>query len=225
MSIDVSMNGCYVATDKPQPLNQVIQVLLFPPGEDRGIKAMAHVRHVRTNLEADEVLPAGMGLEIFAIDTDEKMRWVDYISGVAQAFEESHGQQKALTRAERDYGDAGQTAPAASHGPSLRRFVRHRVRMKVQVEDMQSMFQLVSRDVSAGGIYLETAEKISVGTQVEVSMAHPIGKEVMTLAGRVVRRDTYGVGVAFSGIGEPKRKELLRFVLSGRAPKRKLGPE
>ena len=223
MTIDVSMNGCYVATDKAQPLNQVVQVVLYPPGEDRGIKAMAHVRHVRTAAEADDVLPAGMGLEIFAIDNDEKMRWADYISSVAQAFEETHGHQKARSRT--GYGDAGQTAPAPSRGPALRRFVRHLVRMEVKVEDMKSMFHLVSRDVSAGGIYLETAERIPVGTQVELSMAHPISRESLSLSGSVVRSDGDGVGVQFAGISESNRKELLRFVLSGRAPKRKLGPQ
>ena len=225
MSVDVSMNGCYVATTKTQPLNQVIQVLLYPPGEDRGIRAMAHVRHVRTELEADDVLPAGMGLEIFAIDTDEKVRWIEYISGVAQAFEEQYGPKQARDRTSSTYGDGGQTAPAAAHGPALRRFVRHRVRMEVQVRDMESMFTLVSRDISGGGIYLETTEKVSLGTSVEVSMIHPISKEALELSGRVVRRDAGGVGVAFSSLSDPRRKELLRFVFSGHtSSKRKIGP-
>jgi len=223
VSVDVSMNGCYVATDRPQPLNQVVQVLLYPPGEDRGIKAMAHVRHVRTELQADEVLPAGMGLEIFAMDNDEKMRWVDYISSVAQVFEETHGHQEAQSRT--GYGDVGETAPEPSRGPALRRFVRHRVRMEVEVHDLKSLFQLVSRDVSAGGIYLETTENVPIGTQVELAMSHPISRETMALAGRVVRRDADGVGVEFSSISEPQRKELLRFVLSGKAPRRKFGPK
>jgi CheY-like chemotaxis protein len=53
------------------------------------------------------------------------------------------------------------------------------------------------RDISLGGAYIETDQPISVGQNIVLSLSAAITKRICTVSGRVVRRDSRGVGVQF----------------------------
>ena len=207
---NVSLEGCYIETDYTLEPDHVIQVLLYPPGEDRGILFVAQVRSVTNSEQAVQAgRAAGMGLEIFAIDDHEKARWVDLLTTVAELHEELHGESHAALR----------TSDFASITTGGRRkHVRHAIRMEVEVRDIRSMYRLFSRNMSAGGIYVESAKKLPEGTPVEVFLTHPLTGEKTAVPGHVARVDGDGMGVEFKGLSEKERRGFLRFALTGRAP-------
>ena len=206
---NVSLEGCYIDTEHTLEPDHVFQVLLYPPGDDYGITFVAHVRNVTTPEEALDVgRPAGMGLEIFAIDRDEKARWVDLLTNLAEIHEQQHGPAEAACR----------TSDFERVASDRRMHVRHAIRMEVEVRDMRSLYRLFSKNMSVGGIYLESDEKLPVGTPVDVFLTHPLTKAKTAVPGKVARTDDNGMGIEFRGLTEKERRAFLRFALTGRAP-------
>ena len=207
---NVSLEGCYIETDHTLEPDHVIQVLLFPPGDDTGITFVAHVRSVTTTPEAAEAgRPAGMGLEIFAIDKNEKARWVELLTKLAELHEKQFGPNEASLRTS-NFERIETTG--------RRRHVRHAIRMEVEVRDMRALYRVFSRNMSVGGIYVESDEKLPKGTPVEVLLTHPLTKAKTAVPGSVARTDENGMGIEFRRLSIRERRMFLRFALTGRAP-------
>ena len=225
---DVSLQGCYVETDNILEPDHVVKVVMYLPGDEEGIRFVAHVRHGERGARADPddpeayLRPSGMGLEIFVIDGRQKARWVEFISTMAQAYEDEHGNEEAEGRT--DDGEPESPRRAASARPSSgmnhprRQHVRHPVRMEVQLNDMKSLFSLFSKNLSVGGIYVESERKPPLGDHVEVTVGHPLTGEQLVIPGKVARTDEAGIGIRFTGLTESERRDFLRFALTGKTP-------
>jgi len=224
---DVSLQGCYVEAENILEPDHIVKVIIYLPGDDEGIRFVAHVRHGERNLKPEEgdpegyLKPSGMGLEIFVIDGRQKARWVEYISTKAQEYEEEHG----IEAAENREGGAAKSVKIGVPGrestalePPRRRHVRHPVRMEVQLNDMKSLFNLFSKNLSVGGIYVESERKPPLGDHVEVTVGHPMTGEQLVIPGKVARTDEAGIGIRFTGLTEGERRDFLRFALTGKTP-------
>ena len=207
---NVSLEGCFIEAETAAAPGKASKVVVYPPGENVGIEFVAEVRNVTARGEAGSTeRPPGMGLEIFAMDRREKERWVKLLTKIAEVHEETHGAAEAEHRTA-DHG--------AVPSPSRRRFARHSVHMAVDVRDLRSFYRLFSKNMSAGGIYLESEQTLPLATKVEVFLTHPVSKEETAVRGQVMRTDANGFAVKFIGLTEEERRGLLRFALTGRAP-------
>ena len=108
-----------------------------------------------------------------------------------------------------------------------RRFERFQlrlpVRMEVIISGKRQVFDLETKDVSAAGVFIETSERFSEGTPVQLSMTLSSDKireltgsqSLIKVKGIVVRSAPTGLAVGFAG-----RKEILSLNANAAPPHR-----
>ncbi len=92
---------------------------------------------------------------------------------------------------------------------------RRRFRTKVVFEDEfgDGLFYVWSEDISIGGIFLESAIPVKVGTMLYLSFALPKHKRPIHITGEVVRiAGSLGMGIRFVGLSVIARKRLEQFI-------------
>ena len=108
-----------------------------------------------------------------------------------------------------------------------RRFERFQlrlpVRMEVIISGKRQVFDLETKDVSAAGVFIETSERFSEGTPVQLSMTLSSDRireltgsqSLIKVKGIVVRSAPTGLAVGFAG-----RKEILSLNTNAAPPHR-----
>jgi len=108
-----------------------------------------------------------------------------------------------------------------------RRFERFQlrlpVRMEVIISGKRQVFDLETKDVSAAGVFIETSERFSEGTPVQLSMTLSSDKireltgsqSLIKVKGIVVRSAPTGLAVGFAG-----RREILSLNANAAPPHR-----
>jgi type IV pilus assembly protein PilZ len=72
-----------------------------------------------------------------------------------------------------------------------------------------------ARDISVGGMFIETAHVVPFGTDVTVRMRLPQGKEELALPGVVRWVRTDGMGIQFGLLGAKETHEITEIVRRG----------
>jgi len=88
MVANLSLGGCFIRTDMPEPPGAMVMVRFALPGDDsdEAVKAVGRVCWVRDGQDA----PIGMGIQFVRVADTDLTRLKTYISGVApEFFEES----------------------------------------------------------------------------------------------------------------------------------------
>jgi len=97
-------------------------------------------------------------------------------------------------------------------GIGLRRAERRNVKVLVALDSGSktplSGHILCTKDVSAGGVYINTDTPLPVGTRVMIKMALPRGQHHSEW-GMVWRKDERGMAVRFDNLSETVKKALL----------------
>ena len=108
-----------------------------------------------------------------------------------------------------------------------RRFERFQlrlpVRMEVIISGKRQIFDLETKDVSAAGVFIETSERFSEGTPVQLSMTLSSDRireltgsqSLIKVKGIVVRSAPTGLAVGFAG-----RREILSLNANAAPPHR-----
>jgi len=106
-----------------------------------------------------------------------------------------------------------------------RRFERFQlrlpVRMEVTISGKRKIFDFETKDVSAAGVFIETSERFSEGTPVQLSMTLSSNKiqeltgsqSLIKVKGIVVRSAPTGMAVSFAG-----RREILSLNANAAPP-------
>ncbi|MBN1282629.1 MAG: PilZ domain-containing protein [Proteobacteria bacterium] len=94
---------------------------------------------------------------------------------------------------------------------------RKRCRTRVVFEDEfgEGLFYVYSRDISLGGLFLESDIPVKVGTMLFLSFALPGKVRLMETTGEVVRASAggaAGVGIRFVGLPEKSRLAIQKFL-------------
>ncbi|MCA9563232.1 MAG: PilZ domain-containing protein, partial [Myxococcales bacterium] len=87
-------------------------------------------------------------------------------------------------------------APPKPPDKIRREHIRFKTEFKVRIPDVEQLQEFLTRDISAGGIFLSTDRELEIGNRVQVLVIHPETQEEFALAGEVVR-------VSDGGGGEP----------------------
>lgn len=130
-----------------------------------------------------------------------------------------------LSLDEAEYESTGGTVvmPAVADNSDIERrmFPRKEAAFRVRLKDQHDLREVVSRDISQGGLFLRSTTPIPVGETLPILLIHPWTNEEMPVMVRTVRiektRDgrLAGVGVEFSETDESMRDTLLTFIESG----------
>ena len=92
-----------------------------------------------------------------------------------------------------------------------------RTRVIFEDEFREGLFYVYSKDVSLGGLFLESDIPVRVGTMLFLSFALPKKKRPLSATGEVVRvlgpgGAASGMGIRFVGLSEKARSALEKFL-------------
>jgi uncharacterized protein (TIGR02266 family) len=210
-SADVSYRGLFLATHDPPPLRQLIRIeTLLPPGAVR-FATHGMVVHVVAPGEAGLHGP-GFGVQFYGMG-DQRRAWEAFIQYVQESSpalpdrRDSH--PPPLT-----YPKGTARLAKGSGMADARQFQRFPIVLEVRPRDLEDLYRLYSRDVSAGGMFLSTSRAIDVGSDVRLDVRHPHNASVFHLTA-VVRRlngEPAGIGVEFTGLDDRRRREFFEFI-------------
>jgi hypothetical protein len=197
---DVSFRGVFVRMDAPPALRQLVQLEIALP---RGATIRPHAMVVYRVPPGGDQVP-GAGLQFYGLDGRDRIHWDTFVHEVRQ-------EAKPL--------------PPPSDGAIdaiKRKHERHVVRFEVRLTSLEELRALYTRDISKGGMALETELLIQVGEEVGLDLVHPtsgIEFALDAVVRRVIRDNgVRGLGLEFVGLTEERREALGRFVREG-APK------
>ncbi len=109
--------------------------------------------------------------------------------------------------------------PQGSDGPTQRSSGRGPLFVEVTVRDRAGAYMHRARNISAGGMFVDSPVPLPEGTRVKLSFRLPGGPTVEVagdvrwttrIAGQPVPHP--GMGVAFSGLSEEDREAIVRYV-------------
>lgn len=192
---DISQGGLFIATDHFLPVGERIRIVLHLPGSAPAIKAVAEVRRVVEKAEPGQ--PIGLGVAFVDLDDGTRELIREYVVSRVLAQEPAPGARER------------------------RRHPRMERRIKIRFQSDHAFGVSCSRDISTGGVFIQTHEPPPLGSRIEVTLIHPIHLHPLSLSGDVVRvveadpavpSQVPGVGVAFGEL-EPGQQSALQDFL------------
>lgn len=187
---DVSHRGLFAITDRPPALRQLIQVKASLPDSTERFHSHAMSVFVIERGNSEGRTP-GCGLQFYAMAEPIKRVWGGFIDSV----------RRERTR--------------AAQWP--RQHVRYRIKLAVRPRSLDELYELYTRDVSRGGMFLLTGRSFELGEELGVDVVHPVSGEVFSLECSVRRLEPgppAGIGVQLKDIDESGRAAFLEFVHS-----------
>ncbi len=194
---NISQGGLFIKTDNPQPEQSVVEVRMMLPEEPEPISLVAEVVHVIGKAAA-----AKHGWE-----TGMGMHFVDYEETAKEAIE-----NYIRRRYKKD--------PKAKI-PDRRNHMRVPMRLRVKFPDMQTLMENYARDISQGGIFIESESPKPLGEIMVLTLVHPDSGEELDLKGEVVRvsrhdpktpKSVSGMAIRFLNMDEEKRDSVNHFL-------------
>lgn len=198
---DLSYRGVFLRTDTPPSLRQLVRVRIVVPFVGRGLDMHGMTVHVVEHENAGGRVP-GIGIQFYGLDRDTREAWETTVRHIAATAPLAADQSPF-------------TLPSDTPEPVRRRFQRHTAVLTVKTGTHSELDKLVTRDISAGGTFIETNESLQPGAPVMVCVHHPENGTTLILDGVVRHAHRDGVGIEFVGMDGHRRQEILEFVNSG----------
>jgi len=91
-----------------------------------------------------------------------------------------------------------------------RTYVRKPFFMSVDYSTQDRVYRDFIKDISTGGVFIETLRPLPVGQEISMAFSFPNLRQNFKINGDVVRMGSKGIGVAFM-VNKEKQKEALDF--------------
>lgn len=200
---DVSLRGLFVHTDSPPAMRQLVRVeVTLPSGTAVPVNAMVVFVIPPDNPHRRQ---PGVGLQLYGVGGAQEAAWQAFIRELAerQREAEKHTPPPQLV---------------AQPDPVRRRDPRFVVRLRVLPRNVDALMEMWTRDISRGGMFIETDLDAEPGQLLELAVVHPHTDETFTL-GCVVRRVARGsagrgLGVEMSDLDDERRSAFQEFAMS-----------
>lgn len=198
---DVSLRGLFVHTDSPPALRQLVRVEpLLPDGTKLSLNAMVVFVLPASNPHRR---PPGVGLQLYGAGGESEATWHAFVRSVA-ASQPSTGTTVQIE--------------AVATDPVRRKHPRLAVRLRVLPKNLEALIEMWTRDVSRGGMFIETEQALAEGQVLEVDVVHPDTHATFALS-CVVRRIARGsagrgVGVELNDLDDDRRNAFQEFAMS-----------
>lgn len=224
---NVSLHGVHIITDHPPPVRQLVQ-LNIDLGSFGAVEVMGMVawhRYGDEDAPDGDGLP-GMGIEFFAMPGEDRDSWTRFVHALREAGETGASApsvaQKPPTEIPKSPVGPPPLPEAALKPPPVRRkHPRFISCFMLQIRTKELLREMYTRDISVGGMFINTPSPERVNKDVQLVLVHPATKEEFQLAGQVVRVQQDGIvkdrGVALKLPPLPPEREaaLLAFIESG----------
>jgi hypothetical protein len=201
---DVSFRGAFLRLDAPPALRQLVRVeATLPEGATIAVHAMVVYRVA----PGGEHVP-GAGIQFYGLEGRDRTHWEAFVRKV---------REEILPNSKRRAQPASQaSAPQSAADPVRRMHERHQVRFEVRCESIDDLVRLFTRDISKGGMAIETDMDLEVGAHVGLDLVHPDGESSFALDAivrRIIRTNgTCGLGLEFLDMDDLRRDELAEFI-------------
>ena len=191
-SLDVSRHGMFLTTSNPPHERQLLILRIPVPDDQPPIDVMASVvRRHAPGTGSD--LPAGMGINFFALTEENKNRWEAFLAKLR--------------------GEAPRSPEANGEG--------NRPTFLLQPRDVGRLQLFETRDFSQGSMFLRTPVLREIGETIKVMLLHPITDEEFPLLARVKavhsgsKTEPKGMTLEFEPINAQLRLDFHAFVEHG----------
>jgi len=193
---DISRGGLFIRTRNTFKPQTVLEINLRLPGYDKPFNIVGEVVHsIDVETAEKNGWEPGMGIQI-----------VDFEEGATRALEgyvSSRLKENPLST------------------PDRRKHARVPVRLRVKFPSLEVLQEDYSKDISRGGIFIQTQKPRGVGDEMIVTLVHPVSGEELDLDGEVVRvsreeshkpGSVSGMGIQFKDMDQEKVKAVERFL-------------
>jgi Tfp pilus assembly protein PilZ len=195
---DVSFRGLFICTDNPPTLRQLISVeLLLPPDFEPFTSHGMSVYVLKPGQEIDHM--PGVGVQFYAQAEEQRRQWERFVAKIK---------------------NNPPAMPKGAIDPVKRRHRRIAARFEVRPKDLSELEAIFTRDVSSGGMFLETDMELPLGKNLSLTIYHPVSKRGFTMDSVIRRKSSdgpKGVGVEFTGMDDARRHRFETFVEDGLA--------
>ena len=195
---DISFRGLFICTDSPPVLRQLISIELALPPDDVNFKSHAMSVYVlQPGQEADRM--PGVGVQFYAQSEGQRRQWERFVTYIKQHPPD---------------------VPADAIDPVKRAHPRIAARFEVHPKDLSELEIIYTRDVSTGGMFIETDMQLAIGKGLSLTIYHPVSHHGFTMDCTVKRHDTgtpKGLGVEFINMDDERREKFHEFVQEGLA--------
>ena len=196
---DVSFRGVFLRMDAPPSLRQLVRLeIVLPEGATLHVHAMVVYRVAPGKDQAP-----GAGMQFYGLEGRERAQWDAFVKRVRDETPISAPYPVVL-------------APPDSPDAVRRKHERYAVRFEVRVSTVDELVSLYTRDISRGGMALDTDLDLELGTEVGLDLVHPQTTEMFELDAIVRRRirlpGARGLAVEFTEMSEERRESLAAFI-------------
>jgi uncharacterized protein (TIGR02266 family) len=200
---NVSFRGAFLRMDAPPALRQLVRVQATLP---EGASIAAHAMVVYRVVPGGDHVP-GVGIQFYGLEGRERTHWEAFVRKI---------REELAPTSKPSPSPPPPPPPEGSPDPVQRMHERHEVRFEVHLDSVDDLVRLYTRDISKGGMAIETDMDLAVGTTVGLDLIHPDGESSFALDA-VVRRQirqvgARGIGVEFIGMDDLRREELADFI-------------
>lgn len=193
---DVSFRGLFICTDNPPTLRQLISIeLKLPPNDDLFTSHGMSVYVLQPGQEIGHM--PGVGVQFYAQAESQRRQWERFVAKIKSD---------------------PPSLPDGAIDPIMRQHRRIAARFEVRPKDLDELETIYSRDVSSGGMFLETEMELKVGKPLSVTIYHPVSDRGFTMECVVRRRSSeepLGLGIEFTGMDADRRHSFEGFVEDG----------
>jgi len=96
--------------------------------------------------------------------------------------------------------------------PSMREYPRKTCLINANYRIQGSSFRSYILDISIGGVFIETSERVTVGENIVLNFTLPSLPQPLTLAGKIAWSGPQGFGVKFEGVPQPQGNAIKDYV-------------
>lgn len=210
MTEDVSYSGVFVRTDMFLAPRSRVSLTIRVPDTGEDLKLVGVIAHVIDwEMAADFQQGPGMGLQIYGFDRESLQQWNGFVAR-AMALNDA----RSLDDAARSVDEVREMVT-----PIRRRFPRVTARYEVRANSVDELFEVLTKDISAGGTFLLNEQLLPVRTPVSLAFVHPVDSSRFEIGGHVVRvvespASQRGMGVHFDA-PDDVRDAFVEFIESG----------
>ncbi|OGP60615.1 MAG: hypothetical protein A2V67_14405 [Deltaproteobacteria bacterium RBG_13_61_14] len=194
---NISLGGIFIKTEKMVPVQTVLEIGLKLPELAEPLTLVGEVVHAITPQMAKEHgWEPGLGIHFVDYDEEEaKTKLEQYVRNLTKKHPDKINDRRK------------------SHRVPLR--------LRVKFPNLQTLMEDYAKDISQGGIFIQSENPRQLGDRFIVTMVHPDTKQELELEGEVVRvarrepRDpgsVSGMGIRFVDLDEKAKKAIELFL-------------
>lgn len=204
MTENVSISGLFLRAAEAPPDGAEVEIHLTLPQEARALVFQGRV----VRLTAKEGDQHGVGVHLHELDRESYRDWSRFLALLGKSRDQFPGAPRLPPAS---LGDA--THPPRARPQAI-------VRVEIQLNSVEEMFDVLRRDISVGGLFVRLATPPAPGSPALLTFVHPLNQSRYGFTGKInytisEPADERGAGIYFDDCTYEQQDEFLRFIEDG----------